>query len=537
MKSDKGKKFDKKMVLDKGKTFDKKMNLDRGTKSGGRIKPEKGMNPEKEPSPGKRNKPDGGKGRSKQSEHLVQQEYLQQPKSPKRPKQPEHLQQPERPEGGREFYKGSWKITVYFCIILYAWVFISCEEKSTHMMILLFSTLAILCVSYILLTSLFKFIDRILVNFMMVFSAIGFCLQYRLDKEGQVMEKFMRGYAIAFICIIFTIYIISNFRFFTARWFIFPITLICMGGVAVVPFIAPTVGGTKNWLPGGFQVSEYIKIAIPFIAAYFLKDETGVTLTNKSNSVSAKHLVFLGIQVWLIFWMGVGIREFGTASVIAFVCVILFYIMNSNILWKIILASGSIAAATVLFTFFDTPKERLLITDPFGMGAKISGVEIFQRFFRNFSHSALFGTGWGKGSTAFLSVAKNDYVILCLTEEIGIFFVIFFMGMLVLFVDRIFSTGKMNDIYARFDSVLIIASASVIIITCIVCVGGNLNVMPLTGICLPFISYGTQAAISNGILMGIILGVKNKYSKRVFKSGSHTRTDKVQIDEDIWEEI
>jgi cell division protein FtsW len=120
-----------------------------------------------------------------------------------------------------------------------------------------------------------------------------------------------------------------------------------------------------------------------------------------------------------------------------------------------------------------------------------------------------FGKGIGEGILKNrVPEAHTDYIISVISEEFG---VIAIMLILVLFLIFIFSILKKVDIEADNTSRLIlVGSASLILLQAMIHIGVNIRLFPTTGMTLPFLSYGGSSIISVSILSGIILNLTKR---------------------------
>ena len=148
-------------------------------------------------------------------------------------------------------------------------------------------------------------------------------------------------------------------------------------------------------------------------------------------------------------------------------------------------------------------KQRVLVfldpsLDPLGSGYNVSQAII------------AIGSGgiWGKGLTfgsqsqlKFLPESQTDFIFAVLAEELGFLGIVLLLGLFALLFWRlIYWIKKNNDNFAVY---LILATCILFFAQMVVNIGGNLGLLPITGITLPFVSYGGSSLVVNMILLGI----------------------------------
>ena len=141
-------------------------------------------------------------------------------------------------------------------------------------------------------------------------------------------------------------------------------------------------------------------------------------------------------------------------------------------------------------------------TDPFGEGYNILQAQI------SIGSGGMFGRGFMQGTQTqldYLRVKQSDFIFSVLAEEMG------FLGALVLFLlfglllFRIISVaGKARD---EFGRLVAFGVGFMLLFQCFVNLGANLTILPVTGVPLPFLSYGRSALLTNLIALGILQGI------------------------------
>lgn len=273
---------------------------------------------------------------------------------------------------------------------------------------------------------------------------------------------------------------------------------LAIGIGAIVLFAANLVIGTelngsKNWIilgPFSFQPSEFIKIAFVFVGTSTLD-----RLQTKKNIT--EFLVFAGACIGFLFLM----RDFGTA-VIFFACFLIIAFMRSGSIRTIVL----ILAAAVLGVFLIL-KFKPYVADRFaGWGHVWENVNTsgFQqtRTLTYIASGGLFGMGLGQGYMPGVPASESDLVFGLLCEEQGLL-----LGLVVLLALALFILYARSDVTRSRSTYFSIASCAVagmlLFQTCLN-VFGPTDILPLTGVTLPFISAGGSSMMSVWGLMAFL---------------------------------
>ena len=278
------------------------------------------------------------------------------------------------------------------------------------------------------------------------------------------------------------------------------------------------VNGSRNWIfngPFSFQPSEFIKIAFVFVGASTLDH-----LQTKKNIT--EFIVFAAICLAFLFLM----RDFGTA-LIFFACFLIIAFMRSGSFRTIFL----ILAAACFGVFL------ILQFKPY-VAQRFSGwMHVWEhtqdslgyqqvRTMTYIASGGLFGLGLGNGNLKYVAAGDSDLVFGMLCEEQGLL-----MGMAVLFALVLFILYARSDVTrsrSTFYAIAACAVSGMLLFQAALNVFGPTDVLPLTGVTLPFISAGGSSMISVwGLLAFLKASDERTYAAR--RAGRHP---KGEADED-----
>lgn len=262
---------------------------------------------------------------------------------------------------------------------------------------------------------------------------------------------------------------------------------------AINLIIGDEVNGSKNWIDLGFisiQPSEFIKIAFVFVGTSTLD-----RLQTKKNIT--EFIIFAAACMGFLFLM----RDFGTA-VIFFACFLIIAFMRSGSIRTIILILTTAALGVFLILRF-----KPYVAERFaGWGhawEDINGVGFQQtRTLTYMASGGLFGVGLGQGEFNGTFAFDSDLIFGMLCENLGLL-----MGLVVLLAIALFILYARSDVTrsrSTFFSIASCAVAGMLLFQTCLNVFGSTDILPLTGVTLPFISAGGSSMLSVWGLMAFL---------------------------------
>lgn len=274
-------------------------------------------------------------------------------------------------------------------------------------------------------------------------------------------------------------------------------------GISYLLFIATflfgrKINGAKNWIRLGsnfaFQPSELIKIAFVFLIAAFYKNRDKFEKDFfKKYSLHFFFYTFLGF----LFLQ----KDLGTVLVFSGVFIFAQYMYEPHrkyILINLLVLSFGAVLGYILFTHV---KVRVKIwLDPFKY-ADGMGYQIIQGFYA-IASGGFFGKGLGLGRPDYIPFAESDYIFASICEEMGI---LMGMGVVMLFLILTYRGIKTSmEQHNKFYKYVAFCLSLIFAFQSLIMFGGILKLIPLTGITIPFVSYGGSSILSSFIALGIL---------------------------------
>lgn len=335
--------------------------------------------------------------------------------------------------------------------------------------------------------------DVLLVMLMSFLCGLGVILLYGLSPERGLRHCtiYAAGVLVFGVCVM-AVRLIHDWR--ALCWLLIPTGIILL----LLPVaIGQEQNGAKNWFSvpylGSFQPSELIKIILLIVLAQFFSSLRGLKGMLPGLTFAIACLGVLMLQ-----------KDLGTALLYYLVTLLMYWAASSNLPLTLAGAAGGVGAAIVGYNMFSHVKTRVAIWINPWSDALGSGYQIVQALVA-IASGGLFGVGLGLGKSYVIPAYSTDFIFAVLCEQFGILFGLFIVGVYVLIVMR----GITISIKARtsFHALLALGCSLMIGIQTFVIIGGVIKLIPLTGITMPFVSYGGTSLLASMGIMGLLCGV------------------------------
>ena len=337
------------------------------------------------------------------------------------------------------------------------------------------------------------------------FSSTSILADERLDRE--YYSFFQKHFLYAFVSFSLMIFI-SLLNNQLVNRIILPCFLLFLITLALVPLIGIEVKGAKRWLNlyfFNFQPIEFIK---PF----FILLASQIISSNRIKNLNFSHAIsFLLLSVIIIFL--VEQPDLGQSVLIFCTWLSLIFVSGMNIYFLVVLFIIVILAFFSLITL--APEKFDYIVNRIASFLDPSKGDNFQsqKAIDAIRQGGIKGQGMGEGILKeSVPEAHTDYIIAVISEEFGSIISILIISIFLFIAFRI--TKVIINSTNNFYKISLCGLVSLLIFQTFIHVGVNANLLPTTGMTLPFLSYGGSSLISSGIVAGIILnytslGVKN----------------------------
>ncbi len=280
-----------------------------------------------------------------------------------------------------------------------------------------------------------------------------------------------------------------------------PLAIVTFLALAAPLVIGSWQNGAKNWLKFGsgdaltVQPSEFGKLSLIFILASQLSNRARFRKCLPS-------LLFVAVLCALLL----AERDLGALLLYFLTTVMMFYAATSNLpitLAGLGMGAGGAVAAYNLFPYVARRIE--LFQNPW-IDPLDSGYQIIQALIA-IGSGGMFGMGLGLGYPRDIPLYHSDFIFSAICEDFGLVFALMMLGLYVLILMR----GASVAMNARtsFHALVAFGVVALLATQTFVIVGGNIKLIPLTGVTLPFVSSGGSSIVSMMGAMGMLLGVSS----------------------------
>ena len=328
----------------------------------------------------------------------------------------------------------------------------------------------------------------------------------KILETDNLVERQLMWYFIGSILIIFIIKI-GNEKIYKYSFILY-----ILGNISLISLLlfATPINNAKCWfnIPkiGTIQPSEFMKIILIIVIA--------ITLTEK-NKNEFKSLFKIGLIIFIPTILTFLEPDTGVVLIYLLITTIMLYIGEFKKRWFII-GISIIGITTILTIYIHNNNTNLFL--------KIFGNDFFLRVDRLLDWSnkngyqlqnslVSIGSGglFGSKESLYIPESQTDFIFAIYANEFGFVGAIILLGIITLLDLRLIIIAKKAK--NKRDKYVIAGILGMLLYQQIQNIGMNIGLMPITGITLPFISYGGSSLLSYMIMIGIVLNISDKVSK------------------------
>jgi cell division protein FtsW (lipid II flippase) len=365
--------------------------------------------------------------------------------------------------------------------------------------------------------------DALLLPIVTLLTGLGLVMIFRLTYDVEGVQELALTQAVWILIgsgamFLLVLFFRNNYEWLFDYKYLLAIAAVFLIASTFTP-LGYTVNGARLWVdlgPVNFQPSEFARIALVVFFAGYLAD--------KRDVMAATSRSFLGIELPAIKYFGpvalvwaasLGLlvfeKDLGSSLLFFAVPLLMLYAATGRTAYVLLGGVLFSVGSFVTFLLFDHVQLRVQSwldpwKDPDG-----TGFQILQSIF-NIADGGLLGTGLGAGFAQTIPEVETDFVFSAIASELGLLGATAVLLAFLAFTYR----GTKIALLAEDDASKLLAFGltAMFALQTLIIVGGVTKAIPLTGITLPFVSYGGSSVVGNFLLTGLLLLVSERAGRR-----------------------
>jgi cell division protein FtsW (lipid II flippase) len=363
-----------------------------------------------------------------------------------------------------------------------------------------------------------SYADPLLLPIVTLLNGLGLVMIHRLDiakgrdiSEGLALKQ-LTWSALAVAIAAVVLVVLRDHRILRRYTFTAAVAAFILLVLPLVPGIGRSVNGSRIWIGLGgftFQPGEVAKIALAvFFAGYLVQTRDALSLAGRRVlGLTLPRGRDLGpiLVAWVLSLLVLVFeKDLGSSLLLFGLFVSMLYVATERISWiaiGLLLFSGGAYLAYLLFGHVQARVHLWL--DPFASGQS----DQLAKGLMGMAAGGLLGTGLGRGRPDLTYFAESDFIVPSFGEELGLVGLFALFALYVLLVERGMRTAL--GVRDGFGKLLASGLAFAVALQCFVVVGGVTRVIPLTGLTMPFLSYGGSSLLANWSLVALLLRISD----------------------------
>ena len=288
----------------------------------------------------------------------------------------------------------------------------------------------------------------------------------------------------------------------------------------LAPGLGVSINGARIWVslgPINFQPGEFAKIALAIFFASYLADRREL-IAASTWKVGPLHLPEPRYIAPIVMAWGFAVvvmvfqRDLGSSLLFFTLFVVMMWVATERVSYLLIGTVLFGAAAYFSWTRFTHVQTRVDIwLDPWADPLD-RGYQIIQSLY-GLADGGITGTGLGRGNPGQVPEAQNDFIFSAIGEEWGLLGASAVLMAFILLVGAGLRIALRTD--RTFEKLLAVGLTTIVGIQGFIIIAGVIKVVPLTGITLPFVSYGGSSLVANYVLLALLIRLSDSSARRL----------------------
>ena len=382
----------------------------------------------------------------------------------------------------------------------------------------LFVILGLLAVGHVATRRLAPGADGILLPLAGLLNGIGYVFIARLDTDLAGLQAVWTACGMA--AFVGTLVAVRRTRDLERFRYTFALIGIALLLMPLLPVLGQNINGARLWVrlgPVNFQPGEFAKIVLCIFFASYLVEKRELLSEAMSGGrfflpkPDLKHLGPVALAWGLSLVIMIAERDLGSSLLFFALFVAMLWVATGRGSYLVIGGTLFAVGAWISWSAFPHVQDRVSIwLDPWE-DASDAGYQIVQALFA-FAAGGVTGTNLGQGSPQRIPAVTTDFIFAAIGEELGLLGSVAVLTAFLLMV----GTGIRIALRAEppFEKLLAAGLTTILAVQSFVILGGVVRIVPLTGVTLPFVSYGGSSLLANYILLALLLRVSDDQAAR-----------------------
>ena len=353
--------------------------------------------------------------------------------------------------------------------------------------------------------------DPYLLPIAALLTAVGLTEIYRLNPDDARKQAYWVVIAVAVFAGTL-ILLRRDYRELESYKYLFGIGAIFLLVLPALPGIGSTVNGARLWVHAGplrFQPGELAKLALIVFLAGYLREKREVIAQGRLKDLGPLLVIWGGAMLVLVETndLGSGLLYFGVFLSMLYIATARFaYVIAGAVLFVI----GSFG----VYRISGHVRDRVDVWLNAFKYADSTGYQLVQARY-SIAHGGFGGTGFGRGiftqpgsSHTLIPYLNTDFIYAALAQELGLIGASALLLVYMVFVARGFRIALLTD--DGFSKLLAVGLTFAFALQTFIIVGGIIGLIPLTGITMPFVSYGGSSVVANFVLLAGLMLLSNR---------------------------
>ncbi len=355
--------------------------------------------------------------------------------------------------------------------------------------------------------------DGLLLPLAALLNGLGYVMIARLDPE--LADNQSAWTLLGLVAFVAVLIVVRDVRSLAAYRYSFGLLGVALLLLPLVPGLGVEINGARIWLhlgPFSIQPGELAKVVLAMFLAGYLIDKREVLSisTRKLGPLplpQARHFAPLLVAWGVALVVMVAERDLGSSLLFFTLFLVMVYCATARVAYVVIGFGLFAVGAVVAWTQFTHVQQRVDIwLHPFA-DPKGSGYQIVEASF-GLADGGVSGTGLGLGTPGKVPFAATDMIFAALGEELGLMGAVIVLASFVMLMSAGFRVAMQTG--SAFEAVLAAGLTALVGFQAFIIVAGVLRVLPLTGVTLPFVSYGGSSLISNYLILALLVRISDR---------------------------